>query len=103
LVNVVSHDESQYRSHIETPLGASNESADRQLRKNFNRSRAQSVDALRPSLIGVSTFGVVTDIAVLAIAAAFFLWLSSVFFADGSKSWPHCREVMTGTMCAAAS
>ena len=40
------------------------------------------VDALRHFLIGTSTFGILPDVAVLVVVAAFFLWLGSVFFAQ---------------------
>jgi ABC-2 type transport system permease protein len=40
------------------------------------------VDGLRYFLIGVSTFGIVPDIAILAGTAAFFLWLGSFFFSQ---------------------
>lgn len=40
------------------------------------------VDALRHFLIGASTFGIVPDIAVLGVVAAFFLWLGALFFSQ---------------------
>jgi len=42
---------------------------------------AYGVDALRHFLIGVSTFGLAMDIAVLAAVSTFLLWLGSYFFA----------------------
>jgi ABC-2 type transport system permease protein len=42
---------------------------------------AYGVDALRHFLIGVSTFSLAVDVAVLLVVSAFFLWLSSRFFA----------------------
>ncbi|HKD22381.1 MAG TPA: ABC transporter permease [Rhizomicrobium sp.] len=41
---------------------------------------AYGVDALRHFLIGVSAFGIATDIAVLGVVTAFLLWLGSHFF-----------------------
>ncbi|MGH6878530.1 MAG: ABC transporter permease, partial [Rhizomicrobium sp.] len=38
------------------------------------------VDALRHFLIGVSVFGIATDLGVLAAVTAFLLWLGSWFF-----------------------
>lgn len=38
------------------------------------------IDALRGFLIGISTFGIALDAAVLVAVAAFFLWLGSFFF-----------------------
>jgi ABC-2 type transport system permease protein len=38
------------------------------------------VDALRHFLIGSSTFGIIVDVPVLLVTAAFFLWLGSHFF-----------------------
>ena len=40
------------------------------------------VDALRHFLIGASTFGLLPDVVVLSLVAAFFLWLGSVFFSQ---------------------
>ncbi len=41
---------------------------------------AYGVDALRHFLIGVSTFGITVDVAVLIAVACLFLWLGSYFF-----------------------
>jgi len=39
------------------------------------------IDALRYLLLGTAVFGFATDVALLVAVAAFFLWLSSYFFA----------------------